>query len=151
MGVSRVTFGRILLRARAKVAEALVEGKALLVGDRPVELQKRQDDSCPIHGGPRRRGRACKCDDAPGDVFPKDARGDRGCRRFTSTRETGLKEASADRADGNAGEFAPRMAKAAAWGSVVSLGAVGVVDAGAEARPARCLRRARKYPPMALW
>jgi predicted DNA-binding protein (UPF0251 family) len=78
MGVARVTFGRILLRARTKVAEALVEGKALLVGDGPVELQKRQDDSCPIHGGPRRRGRACKCDDAPGDVFPKDARGDRG-------------------------------------------------------------------------
>jgi predicted DNA-binding protein (UPF0251 family) len=74
MGVARVTFGRILLRARAKVAEALVEGKALVVGDGPVELQKRQDDACPIHGGPRRRGRACRCDDAPSDGPPKDTR-----------------------------------------------------------------------------
>jgi predicted DNA-binding protein (UPF0251 family) len=74
MGVSRVTFGRILLRARAKLAEALVEGKALLVGEGPVELQKRQEGDCPIHGGPRRRGRACRCDDIPSHGSPKDTR-----------------------------------------------------------------------------
>lgn len=31
MGVSRATFGRIVKRARAKIAEALVEGKAVIV------------------------------------------------------------------------------------------------------------------------
>jgi uncharacterized protein len=72
MGVSRVTFGRILVRARAKLAEALIEGKALLVGEGPVELQNRQDDSCPIHGGPRRRGRACRCDDEANDGLSKE-------------------------------------------------------------------------------
>jgi predicted DNA-binding protein (UPF0251 family) len=64
MGVSRVTFGRILQRARAKVAEALLEGKALVIGEGPVRFGPRPDGSCPVHGGPRRRGRACRCDPA---------------------------------------------------------------------------------------
>ncbi len=72
MGVSRVTFGRILVRARAKLAEALVEGKALLVGDGPVQLHSQQDDSCPIHGGPRRRGRACRCDEEASDGLSQE-------------------------------------------------------------------------------
>jgi predicted DNA-binding protein (UPF0251 family) len=62
MGVSRVTFGRILQRARAKVAEALLEGKALIIGEGPVRFGPRPDGSCPVHGGPRRRGRACQCE-----------------------------------------------------------------------------------------
>lgn len=32
MGVSRQTVGRVLERGRAKVAEALVDGKAILIG-----------------------------------------------------------------------------------------------------------------------
>jgi len=62
MGVSRVTFGRILQRAHAKVAEALLEGKALLVGEGPVRFGSGAPGRCPIHGGPRRRGRACRCE-----------------------------------------------------------------------------------------
>ncbi len=96
MGISRVTFGRILLRARAKVAEALVEGKALLVGEGPVELQKRQGDSCPIHGGPRRRGRACRCDDTSHDAQPQEAGQE-------SKKRSGLTDQAA--APGGQGEF----------------------------------------------
>jgi predicted DNA-binding protein (UPF0251 family) len=61
MGVSRVTFGRILQKARAKVAEALLDGKALIVGEGPVRFGTGEDGNCPVHGGPRRRGRACRC------------------------------------------------------------------------------------------
>jgi predicted DNA-binding protein (UPF0251 family) len=61
MGVSRVTFGRILQRAHAKVAEALLEGKALLIGEGPIQFGQEEDETCPIHGGPRRRGRGCRC------------------------------------------------------------------------------------------
>ncbi len=61
MGVSRVTFGRILQRAHAKVAEALLEGKALLIGEGPVRFGSGNPGRCPVHGGPRRRGRACRC------------------------------------------------------------------------------------------
>lgn len=69
MGVSRVTFGRILQKARAKVAEALLDGKTLVIGEGPVVFFSRQE-SCPVHGGPRRRGRACRCagDEAPNGV-----------------------------------------------------------------------------------
>jgi predicted DNA-binding protein (UPF0251 family) len=62
MGVSRVTFGRILQHARAKVAEALLEGKALLIGEGPVRIGSGPPGRCPVHGGPRRRGRACRCE-----------------------------------------------------------------------------------------
>jgi uncharacterized protein len=61
MGVSRVTFGRILQRAHAKVAEALLEGKALIIGEGPIQYGSEESDTCPIHGGPRRRGRGCRC------------------------------------------------------------------------------------------
>ena len=65
MGVSRVTFGRILQRAHAKVAEALLEGKALLIGEGPVQFEQGPEGRCPVHGGPRRRGRDCRC---PGEA-----------------------------------------------------------------------------------
>jgi uncharacterized protein len=68
MGVSRVTFGRILQKAHAKVAEALVEGKALLIGEGPVLIEPGLEGRCPIHGGPRRRGRGCRC---PGGMPPE--------------------------------------------------------------------------------
>jgi len=61
MGISRVTFGRILQKARAKVAEALLDGKALVVGEGPVVFSPGTEDRCPVHGGPRRRGRSCRC------------------------------------------------------------------------------------------
>jgi uncharacterized protein len=65
MGVSRVTFGRILQKAHAKVAEALLEGKALIIGEGPIQFDAGEGETCPIHGGPRRRGRGCRC---PGEV-----------------------------------------------------------------------------------
>ena len=62
MGVSRATFARVLAVARQTVAAALVEGKALKIGGGSVSLRADAQDSCPIHGGPRRRGRGCRCD-----------------------------------------------------------------------------------------
>jgi hypothetical protein len=61
MGVSRATLGRILARARAAVADALVNGKALVVG--PAEVVELPDEvlACPVHSGGRRRGRGCRC------------------------------------------------------------------------------------------
>jgi len=70
MGVSRVTFGRILRDAHAKVAEALLEGKALVIGEGPVRFAPGARGICAVHGGPRRRGRACRCDRASGSVRP---------------------------------------------------------------------------------
>jgi predicted DNA-binding protein (UPF0251 family) len=61
MGVSRPTFARILARARAAVAEALVEGKVLLIGEAPVVEGGSEPIPCPIHWGGRRRGRGCRC------------------------------------------------------------------------------------------
>ena len=69
MGVSRVTFGRILQKARAKVAEALLDGKALIVSEGPVRFGSGEDVNCPVHGGPRRRGRACRCGPAEGQRY----------------------------------------------------------------------------------
>ncbi len=65
MGVSRVTFGRILREAHEKVAEALLEGKALVIGEGPVEFKRGERGLCAVHGGPRRRGRNCGCARAP--------------------------------------------------------------------------------------
>jgi uncharacterized protein len=42
MGVSRQTVGRVLERGRAKVAEALVGGKAILVGGGQYRVEPRQ-------------------------------------------------------------------------------------------------------------
>lgn len=61
MGVSRPTLARILARARATVAEALVEGKVLLIGEAPVVEGGGGPVPCPIHWGGRRRGRGCRC------------------------------------------------------------------------------------------
>ena len=61
MGVSRPTFARILTRARAAVAEALVGGKVLLIGEAPVVDGSGQPIPCPVHWGGRRRGRGCRC------------------------------------------------------------------------------------------
>jgi predicted DNA-binding protein (UPF0251 family) len=64
MDVSRSTYARLLTQARRKMAEALIEQKALLVTDGPVFVKAGPRGGCPVHGGPRRRGRACWCYDA---------------------------------------------------------------------------------------
>ncbi len=61
MGVSRPTFARILQRARATVARALLEERFLAVGEGPVIRSPDGTLPCPIHGGRRRRGRGCRC------------------------------------------------------------------------------------------
>ncbi len=61
MGVSRATFGRIVATARARVAEALLEGKALRIGGGAVVEGAPDVLPCPVHGGERRRGRGCRC------------------------------------------------------------------------------------------
>lgn len=67
MGVSRPTFGRILQRARRAVAEAVVEGRLLVIGEAPVVTAPDEPEPCPVHGSARRRGRGCRCpeDDDP--------------------------------------------------------------------------------------
>ena len=61
MGVSRPTFARILARARAAVARALIEERLLVVGEGPVVRRPSEPWPCPIHDGERRRGRGCRC------------------------------------------------------------------------------------------
>jgi predicted DNA-binding protein (UPF0251 family) len=61
MGVSRPTFARILARAHAAVAEALVKGKVLVIGEAPVVTGPGEPIACPVHWGGRRRGRGCRC------------------------------------------------------------------------------------------
>jgi len=53
MGVSRATFGRILEAAHNKVAQALVNGKALVIEGGPVRVVGRRGEST----GPCRRRR----------------------------------------------------------------------------------------------
>jgi hypothetical protein len=70
MGVSRPTFARILTHARAVVADALTEGKVLLIADEGrAVMGPEQPLPCPLHWGGRRRGRGCRChgnqDDSP--------------------------------------------------------------------------------------
>ena len=61
MGVSRPTFARILARARAAVARALVEERVLVVGEGPVVAGPQGPLPCPVHEGGGRRGRGCRC------------------------------------------------------------------------------------------
>lgn len=61
MGVSRPTFARILGRARTAVARALIEERALVVGEGPVVTTSDEPFPCPVHGDGTRRGRGCRC------------------------------------------------------------------------------------------
>jgi predicted DNA-binding protein (UPF0251 family) len=73
MGVSRQTYARILNRGRSAVARSLVEQKMLLVddgGSQPIVEDTPALSSCPVHGGPRRQGRACHCPAGEADVPP---------------------------------------------------------------------------------
>jgi len=63
MNVSRQTFGRILESAHKKIADALVNAKALSIEGGPIELDAAAMDAEPPHrfrrgfGGPGRHGR----------------------------------------------------------------------------------------------
>lgn len=61
MGVSRATFARILERARATVARALIDEKLLVIGEGPVVATPSGPLPCPVHDFDRRRGRGCCC------------------------------------------------------------------------------------------
>jgi len=57
MNVSRQTFGRMLESAHKKIADALVNGKALLIEGGPIELTAAASDTADTAGPPRfRRG-----------------------------------------------------------------------------------------------
>jgi uncharacterized protein len=51
MGVSRQTFGRIIESAQKKIADMLVNGKALRIGGGDVVVEKECPPSCPRCGG----------------------------------------------------------------------------------------------------
>jgi predicted DNA-binding protein (UPF0251 family) len=60
MNVSRQTFGRILDAAHAKVADALVNGKALSIQGGPIEVMSPPQGPCfPVQGSPDGPGRHC--------------------------------------------------------------------------------------------
>jgi predicted DNA-binding protein (UPF0251 family) len=61
MNVSRPTFGRILDAAHAKVADALVNGKALSIQGGPVEIAAPAEPAPPCHSrdGPLHGRRRC--------------------------------------------------------------------------------------------
>lgn len=61
MGVSRPTFARIVSRARAVVARALLEERLLMIGDGPVVSAADNPIPCPVHSEGPRRGRGCRC------------------------------------------------------------------------------------------
>jgi predicted DNA-binding protein (UPF0251 family) len=63
MGISRATFARVLAGARRRVADALVNGKPLAVSGGVVNHRTAKAWPCPVHGGRKRRGRGCHCDD----------------------------------------------------------------------------------------
>ncbi|MDO8836748.1 MAG: DUF134 domain-containing protein [Vicinamibacterales bacterium] len=59
MGVSRPTFSRIVESAHAKIADAIVHGKAIRIEGGPVEVDAGPRRCCGIHDQARgRRGRA---------------------------------------------------------------------------------------------
>jgi len=58
MDVSRQTFGRIVDSAHRKIADALVNGKSLLIEGGTVEVNPTQPPPCPGRG--QGRGRRCR-------------------------------------------------------------------------------------------
>ncbi len=89
MGVSRATFGRIVATAHARVAEALLEGKALRIGGGAVVEGAPDALPCPVHGGVRRRGRGCRCRGRWAGVGPANDEGESGA---SESREGGNHE-----------------------------------------------------------
>jgi len=64
MSISRQTLGRILESAHRKIADALVNGKALLIKGGPIEIIAASSETAPPHrfrhGRGRRRHGQCK-------------------------------------------------------------------------------------------
>lgn len=83
MNVSRPTFGRIIGAARAKIAEALVKGKALKIEGGVVEMAAQRRFRCTGCGYewalPYGTGRPLQCPSCKGDDFRRiDVAGDGG-------------------------------------------------------------------------
>ncbi|MGQ9800527.1 MAG: DUF134 domain-containing protein [Candidatus Saccharicenans sp.] len=74
MGVSRPTFARILESGRKKVAEALINGKGLVIEGGPVEIEPGQFEPGHFSRSSGRRGQ-------PGPQGPPGRRGRGGCQR----------------------------------------------------------------------
>lgn len=77
MGISRATFARVIATARNAVADALVNGNALKIEGGVVQRVAAGNWPCPVHDGPRRRGRGCHCDERETDDAPDSTRRDR--------------------------------------------------------------------------
>lgn len=67
MNVSRATFGRIVAEGRRKIADALVNGKAIRIEGGQVEFRRPMPPSH-MHRGGRRRGRGPWHDQERGHV-----------------------------------------------------------------------------------
>jgi predicted DNA-binding protein (UPF0251 family) len=85
MGVSRATFGRIVETARRKVAEALVEGKALKIGGGVVAWAGMRHFNCEScrHDWwlPFGTGRPQACPSCGSEAFRRTDRGPLGSRK----------------------------------------------------------------------
>jgi len=80
MSISRQTLGRILESAHRKIADALVNGKALLIKGGPIEIIAAPVESVPpSNRGQDARGTAGPHRFGPGPAGPKQGRG--RCRR----------------------------------------------------------------------
>lgn len=77
MGVSRATFGRIVQRARAVVADALINGKAIRVDGGNYQLvddrRRFRCDTCDCRWeAPQGTGRPESCPECGGDQFYRE-------------------------------------------------------------------------------
>lgn len=83
MGVSRATFGRIVAEAHKKIADALVNGKMLKIGDESVEPGA-WDLACPVCGKVRQSvepvPEGTHCPECGADGVELWTPGRRGCR-----------------------------------------------------------------------
>jgi predicted DNA-binding protein (UPF0251 family) len=84
MGVSRPTFGRVVESARRKVADALVNAKALVIAGGTVELAADDEAACPSCRGRMSKGEAATLEAARPRRCPRC-----GWRRSWPRIETG--------------------------------------------------------------
>jgi uncharacterized protein len=90
MGVSRPTFARIIEAARRKVAQALVQGRALRIGGGPVAFAGQRHfrcESCRHRWSlPFGTGRPAGCPSCGGQGFRRTDAGPRGAAGGPATR-----------------------------------------------------------------